>query len=135
MRFGSDGRLVVPSTRHGRSGPPFDSPKKADAYIFEAAKWHAARHQEWQNGQREAKDRSPTPVPNSGLSPTPEPKQPEVKVEGESNGNPLAATNSSAVSKSVKRAAMLQYQEQWCDLKGIEPENMDPAFEGRFRKA
>ena len=113
----------------------FSSPKKADAYIYEAAKWHAARHQEWQNGQREAKDRSPTPVPNSGLSPTPEPNQPEVKVEGESNGNPLAATNSSAETKSAKRAAMLQYREQWCDLKGIDPENMDPAAEGRFLKA
>lgn len=113
----------------------FTSPKNADAYIYEAAKYYAARHQEWQNGQREAKDRSPTPVPNSRLSPTPEPKQPEVKVEGESNGNPLAATNSSAETKSAKRAAMLQYREQWCDLKGIDPENMDPAAEGRFLKA
>ncbi|KAG4412491.1 hypothetical protein IFR04_014385 [Cadophora malorum] len=113
----------------------FTSPKNADAYIYEAAKYYAARHQEWQNGQREAKDRSPTPVPNSRLSLTPEPKQPEVKVEGESNGNPLAATNSSAETKSAKRAAMLQYREQWCDLKGIDPENMDPAAEGRFLKA
>ncbi|PVH67301.1 hypothetical protein DL98DRAFT_662688, partial [Cadophora sp. DSE1049] len=39
----------------------FSSPKKCDVYIYEAAKWHAARHEEWQNGQREAKDRSPTP--------------------------------------------------------------------------
>ncbi|CZT07009.1 uncharacterized protein RAG0_12595 [Rhynchosporium agropyri] len=113
----------------------FSSAKKADAYIYEAAKWHAARHQEWQNGQREAKERSPTLVPNSQLSPTPEPKKPEVKIEGASDGSSLVVTNSSVESKSAKRAAMLQYREQWCDLKGIDPEFMDPAAEGRFLKA
>ncbi|PVH68051.1 hypothetical protein DL98DRAFT_522983 [Cadophora sp. DSE1049] len=111
----------------------FSSPKKCDVYIYKAAKWHAARHEEWQNGQREAKDRSPTPLPNSRLSPTPDPSQPEIKVED--NSNPLAATSSTALSKASNRAAMLQYREQWCDLKGIDPENMEPAAEGRFLKA
>ncbi|KAH7378948.1 hypothetical protein BKA64DRAFT_648371 [Cadophora sp. MPI-SDFR-AT-0126] len=113
----------------------FSSPKKCDAYIYEAAKWHAARHEEWQNGQREAKDRSPTPVPNSRLSPTPEPTQPKIKVEGENSDKPLAATSSTTSSKASKRAAMLQYREQWCELKGIDPDNMEPAAEGRFLKA
>jgi hypothetical protein len=30
---------------------------------------------------------------------------------------------------------MLQYREQWCDLKGIDSGNMDTAAEGRFLKA
>ena len=40
-----------------------------------------------------------------------------------------------------KRRSRLQsvtariYMEQWCDLKGIDPENMEPAAEGRFLKA
>ncbi|KAH6704164.1 hypothetical protein BKA61DRAFT_680417 [Leptodontidium sp. MPI-SDFR-AT-0119] len=113
----------------------FSNAKKCDVYIYEAAKWHAARHEEWQNGQREAKDRSLTPVPNSRLSPTPEPSQPEIKIEGGNIGNPPAATNGTASSKASQRAAMLQYREQWCDLKGIDPENMEPAAEGRFLKA
>ncbi|KAH7309375.1 hypothetical protein BKA65DRAFT_519694 [Rhexocercosporidium sp. MPI-PUGE-AT-0058] len=113
----------------------FSNAKKCDVYIYEAAKWHAARHEEWQNGQREAKDRSPTPVPNSRLSPTPEPSQPKIKTEGEDSGSPLAGTSSTASSKASNRAAMLQYREQWCDLKGIDPDSMEPAAEGRFLKA
>ncbi|CZT53454.1 uncharacterized protein RSE6_15031 [Rhynchosporium secalis] len=59
----------------------------------------------------------------------------EVKIEGRSNSSSLTATNRSAELKSAKRAAILQYQEQWCDLKGIDPENMNLTAEGRFLKA
>jgi hypothetical protein len=139
----------------------FSNAKKCDTYIYAAAKWHAERHQEWLHGHREAKDKSPTPNPNSRLSATPEPTGLKpIKTEGENNGNnsaastpatsppatsppaanppaanPPAATNGAQSSKASKREAMLQYKEQWCDLKGIDPENMDPAAEGRFLKA
>ncbi|CZS99511.1 uncharacterized protein RAG0_07878 [Rhynchosporium agropyri] len=59
----------------------------------------------------------------------------EVKIEGASDGSSLVVTNSSVELKSAKRAVILQYREQWCDLKGIDPEFMDPAAEGRFLKA
>ncbi|KAH6712157.1 hypothetical protein BKA61DRAFT_675955 [Leptodontidium sp. MPI-SDFR-AT-0119] len=90
----------------------FSNAKKYDVYIYKAAKWHAAYHEEWQNGQREAKDRSPTLVPNSRLSPTPAPSQPEIKTEDKDNGNPLATTSSTASSKASQQAAILQYREQ-----------------------
>ncbi|CZT53519.1 uncharacterized protein RSE6_15139 [Rhynchosporium secalis] len=130
VRYGPQNAAKYERSTAAKEGNDFDEEETE-----EFAKWHAARHQEWQNGQREAKDRSPTPDPNSRLSPTPESKQPEVKIEGGSNGSSLTATNRSAESKSAKRAAMLQYREQWCDLKGIDPENMDPTAEGRFLKA
>ncbi|KAH6701349.1 hypothetical protein BKA61DRAFT_681547 [Leptodontidium sp. MPI-SDFR-AT-0119] len=78
----------------------FSNAKKCDVYIYDAAKWHAARHEEWQNSQREAKDRSPTLALNSRLSPTPELKQLEIKIKGGNSGNPPTATNNTASSKA-----------------------------------
>ena len=110
----------------------FSNVKKADTYIYDAAVWHAKRHQEWLDGQREAKDRSPTPDPNSRLSPSPEPTgQKPIKTEGDDNsqGPPVPPT--------PPKSAMLQYREQWCELNEIDPEKLktDRALQGEFLKS
>ncbi|KAH7370283.1 hypothetical protein BKA65DRAFT_488059 [Rhexocercosporidium sp. MPI-PUGE-AT-0058] len=87
----------------------------------------------WEISGREAKDRSPTLVPNSRLSPTPEPSQSKIKTEGEDSGSLL--TSSTASLKASNRAVMLQYREQWYDLKGIDSDSIEPAAEGMFLKA
>lgn len=48
----------------------------ADKAIFEAATRAEKRHDEWKNGQREAKEKSPTPAP-----PDPPPEAPAIKQE------------------------------------------------------
>ncbi|KAH8772308.1 hypothetical protein BGZ57DRAFT_954121 [Hyaloscypha finlandica] len=109
----------------------FSNVKKADTYIYDAAKWHAKRHQEWLDGQREAKDKSPTPDPNSRLSSTPEPTGTKpIKTESDDNSQPQPGP-------PPPESPMLKYKKQWCELKGIDPKVMDedPEVEGRFLKA
>lgn len=103
----------------------FSNAKKADTYIYDAAKWHAKRHLEWLEGKREAKDSSPSPEPNSRLSPTPAPTGSKpIKTEGDDNSPP-------------KRSPMLEYREQWCELNGIDLEELktDRALQGEFLKS
>ncbi|CAG8972322.1 hypothetical protein HYALB_00001725 [Hymenoscyphus albidus] len=87
----------------------WNSPNACDEYIYLAAKYHAARHQEWLDSrrQRQGKYISRTLAPGLG-------------------GLGNHTTNPSP------HDAMLKYREQWCALEGIDSQKMDAAAKANF---
>ncbi|KAG9230725.1 hypothetical protein BJ875DRAFT_444736 [Amylocarpus encephaloides] len=85
----------------------WSSHKACDEYIYLAAKYHAARHQEWLDGQHQGKYMSRTLAPGLGRL-----------------GH--YATNPSP------HDAMLKFREQWCALEGIDSHKMDAAAKADF---
>jgi hypothetical protein len=99
------------------------NPTRCDEYIYGAAIHHAKQHQDWLQGQRVGKEKSPSPSPNMNRL-MPQNSQGEKVIKKEGDGG----SGSSSSSKSP----MIQYREQWCELEEIDPQNMTSEDKANF---
>ena len=104
------------------------NPALCDEYIYESAKHHAKQYQDWLNGEREAKSKSPTPGPDMLRLMSQSTSAPETRIKEEDddrNGSPSSGNKS-------QMAAMLEYREEWCALEGKDSTKMTPEDKANF---
>lgn len=114
-----------------------------DKYIYEAAQEQERRHEEWKKGERQSMARSPTP----GVAPrmlSPDPKVVDPKVVDLTLQLPTRPAASKPIGeKKIKqepteptgKSPMLQYKEEWCEMKDIEIGDMEEQEERDFLRA
>ncbi|KAH8674406.1 hypothetical protein BGZ60DRAFT_429415 [Tricladium varicosporioides] len=120
---------VVSSVKH-----IWPSPTQCEEYIYNVACDHHKKHQAWLSGEREGRDATPTPGPDTNmLMPTgPQVITQIIKPEQhESSGTPLTNIASS------DEARMLQFRQQWAALQKpkLDPENLSMKQQFTFLNA
>ena len=104
------------------------NPGQCDEYIYIVAQYHAERHQQWLDGQRQVKEKSPTPLPanifQGGLKASPGlnkstpggPGEAPLKTEG--NGSSPTQTITS------DKMSMKDWKEEYFTIMDLEPTEM-----------